>query len=70
MSMITAIELSKDKHIQECLTLLFDPGSYQGIDVPQNAQSVLNAAKISISETSNCSSDHLKSEVNFALADG
>ena len=61
MSMITAIELSKDKHIQECLSLLSDPGFLSRNKIPQNAQSLLNAAKMY--ESSNCSSACLKSEV-------
>ena len=39
MSMITAIELSKDKHIQECLSLLSDPGFLSTNEIPQNTQS-------------------------------
>ena len=46
MSMIMAIELSKEKHIQECLSLLSDPGFLSRNEIPQNAQSVLNAAKM------------------------
>ena len=67
MSMITAIELSKDKHIQECLSLLSDSGFLSRNEIPQNTQSVLNAAKMSISETSNCSSTRLKSEVKQSV---
>ena len=67
MSMITAIELSKDKHIQECLSLLSDPGFLSRNEIPQNTQSVLNATKMSISETSNCSSARLKSEVKQSV---
>ena len=37
MSMITAIELSKDKYIQECLPLLSDPGFLSRNEIPQNA---------------------------------
>ena len=54
MSMIMAIELSKDKHIQECLSLLSDPGFLSRNEIPQNAQSMLRTAKMSMSEASNC----------------
>ena len=67
MSMITAIELSKDEHIKECLSLLSDPDFLSRNEIPQNAQSVLNATKMSISETSNASSVHLKSEVKQSV---
>ena len=69
MSMITAIELSKDKYIQEYLPLLSDPGFLSRNEIPQNAQSVLNAAKLSISETSNrpSRSVRLKSEVKQSV---
>ena len=67
MSMITAIELSKDKQIRECLSVLSDPGFLLRNKIPQNALSVLNAAKMSISETSNCSSARLKSEVKQSV---
>ena len=67
MSMITAIELSKDKHIQECLSLPSDPGFLSRNEITQNTQSVLNAAKMSTFETSNCSSAHLKSEVKQSV---
>ena len=67
MSMIMAIALSKDKHIQECLSLLSDPGSLSRNEIPQNALSLLNAAKMSISETSNCSSACLKSGVKQSV---
>ena len=66
MSMIAAIELSKDKHIQECLSLLSDPGLLSRNEIPQNAQSLLNAAKMS--QSSNCSSARLKSEVKRQFA--
>ena len=65
--MITAIKLSKDKHLRECLSLRSDPGFLSGNEIPQNAQSVLNATKMSISETSNCSSVCLKSEVKQSV---
>ena len=67
MSMITANELSKDKHIQEFLSLLSDPGFLSRNKIPQNIQSVLNATKLSISKTSNCSSARLKSEVKQSV---
>ena len=67
MSMITAIKLSKDKHFQECLSLLSDPGFLSRNEIPQNALSVVNATKMSISETSNCSSARLKSEVKQSV---
>ena len=67
MSMITANELSKDKHIQESLSLLSDPGFLSRNKIPQNAQSVLNATKLSISKTSNCSSARLNSEVKQSV---
>ena len=60
MLMITAIELSKDKHIQECLSLLSDPGFLSRNEIPQNAQFLLNAAKMSISA-------RLKSEVKQSV---
>ena len=65
MSMITAIELSKDKHTQECLSLLSDPGFLSRNEIPQNAQSLLNATKMF--QSSNCSSARLKSEVKQSV---
>ena len=67
MSMITAIELSRDKHIKECLLLLSDPGFLSRQEIPQNALSMLNAAKKSVSETSKTSSGALKSEIKKSL---
>ena len=67
MSMIMAIELSKDDHIKECLSLLSDPSLLSRNEIPQNVQSVLNAAKMSISETCNASSARLKSEVKQSV---
>ena len=65
---ITTIELSKDKHIKECLSLISDPGFILRNEIPQNTQSVLNAAKTSsISEASNVSSVCLKSEVKLSV---
>lgn len=53
--------------MQECLSLLSDPGFLSRNEIPQNALSVLNAAKMSISETSNCSAARLKSEVKQSV---
>ena len=38
MSMITAIELSKGKHIQECLSLLYDPGFLSRNEIPRKVK--------------------------------
>ena len=67
MSMITSIELSKDKHISECLSLLSDPGFLSRNEIPKNALSVLNAAKLSVYETSQASSACLKSKVKQSV---
>ena len=67
MSMITAIELSKDEHIKQCLSLLSDPGFLSRNEISQNVKSALNAAKMSVSETSNALSARLKSEMKQSI---
>ena len=64
MYMITAIELSKDKHIAECLSLLSDPSFLSRNDIPRNACSVFEAAKKSLAETSRASTACLKIKVH------
>ena len=67
MSMITAIELSKDKHITECLSLLSDPSFLSRNDIPRNACSVFEAAKKSLAETSRASTACLKIKVQQSV---
>ena len=67
MSMISAIELSKDEHITECLSLLSDPSFLSRNDIPRNACSVFEAAKKSLGETSRASTACLKIKVKQSV---
>ena len=65
--MLTAIELSKDEQIIECLSLLYDTSFLSRNGFPQNACSILSAAKLSVSETSNTAKTTLKSKVKQSI---
>ena len=67
MSILTATELSEDEQITECSLLLSDPSFLSRNGFPQNACTILNAAKLSVSETSNTAKTTLKSKVKQSI---
>ena len=64
--MITAIELSQDKHIQEYLSLLSDPGFLSRNKIPEN-QTVYAECRKNVYIRNLCSSARLKSEVKQSV---